>query len=77
MLSKDIHRPNFVKYCTGDAENKQDEEQHKDLRVGELVYCRPLQINEENLSYSTTKTAFSQSLEFRLKCSDNTQTVLM
>lgn len=37
-----IHSPNLVKYCTGNTENDQDEEEHEDLRVGQLINCRSL-----------------------------------
>lgn len=31
--------PIFIECCTGNAEDNQDEEQHQNLSVGELVYC--------------------------------------
>lgn len=39
VICEEVYSPNLIKYCTGDAENDQDEEQHQDLRVGQLVNC--------------------------------------
>lgn len=33
MIFKEVHSPNLVKYCAGNAKNKQDEEEHQNLCV--------------------------------------------
>lgn len=39
MIREEVDSPNLVKYCTGNAKHKQDEEQHQNLCVCQLVDC--------------------------------------
>jgi hypothetical protein len=39
MLREEVQRPNLIENCAGDAKDEENEEQHQDLSVGQLVYC--------------------------------------
>lgn len=42
MLTLSKARSELVEYCTGNAKHDENEEQHENLRVGELVDCGSL-----------------------------------